>query len=51
TAQLLEEWQVSFVFVGRLERRRYGAALDKFEAFLEPAYRNGDVTIYRAGGA
>ncbi len=47
TAQLLGEWEVSFVFVGRLERRRYGAALDKFEAFLEPAYRNGEVTVYR----
>ena len=51
TAQLLAEWQVGFVFVGRLERQRYGAALDKFEAFLEPAYRNGTVTVYRARGA
>ncbi|MCL7452444.1 MAG: DUF2298 domain-containing protein [Anaerolineae bacterium] len=45
---LLEEYGVSYVYVGPLERSRYDPrALQKFARFMEIAYENEGVTIYR----
>lgn len=44
---LLDKYNVTFVYVGRLERAAYASDVgDKFEEFLRIAYRNRDVTIY-----
>lgn len=44
---LLDKYNVTFVYVGRLERATYASDVgDKFDAFLRIAYRNSDVTIY-----
>ena len=45
---ILSRYNVEYVYVGTLERRRYGeAGLDKFATFMEVAYRNPEVAIYR----
>jgi len=45
---ILKKYDVEYVYVGRLEREAYGeAGLAKFGAFMEMAYRNDSVTIYR----
>jgi uncharacterized membrane protein len=48
TQALLEEYGVSYVYVGPLERSRYDPrALQKFARFMDVAYENEGVTIYR----
>jgi uncharacterized membrane protein len=45
---LLQRYSVSFVYVGRAERKLYPAeGLAKFERMLPIAFRTGEVTIYR----
>jgi len=55
TRAILEKYQIKYVFVGSLERNTYlpgqagcSAGLNeaKFMRFLEPAFQQGDVTIY-----
>ena len=50
---VLERYDVEFVYVGPLERGKYEAAsLEKFRQFMDVAYENAEVTIYqRRGGA
>jgi YYY domain-containing protein len=46
--QLLERYHVQYLFVGPAERRLYGGpGLDKFDAFLELVFQQGQVRIYR----
>jgi YYY domain-containing protein len=48
TRSLLEEYGVTYVFVGPLERSQYDPrALQKFGRFMDIAYENEGVTIYR----
>ena len=45
---LLARYSVSYVYVGELERRRYGgAAGESLRRFLEVAFERPGVTIYR----
>jgi YYY domain-containing protein len=45
---ILDEYDVSYVYVGRLEREQYGQpGTAKFSSFMEVAYQNDSVTIYR----
>ncbi len=45
---LLAEYGVSYVYVGPVERSEYEPrGLQKFARFMDVAYENGDVTIYR----
>jgi YYY domain-containing protein len=45
---LMARYHVEYVYVGRLERQAYGeAGLAKFAAFMDIAFRSGDVTVYR----
>jgi YYY domain-containing protein len=45
---LLDKYEVAYVYVGPLERSQYDPrGLDKFERLLDVAYRNDGVTIYR----
>jgi YYY domain-containing protein len=51
---LLEQYGVEYVYVGGLERQTYGEeGMGKFGSFMDVAFQNQDVTIYRmreAGG-
>ncbi|MCK4316455.1 MAG: hypothetical protein KAX24_11865, partial [Anaerolineae bacterium] len=45
---LLDKYDISYVYVGPVERARYPAAgLAKFAQLMEPVYSAGSVTIYR----
>ena len=45
---IFEKYGVQYAIVGNFEREKYAAAgLDKFGEFMEVAYQNDDVTIYR----
>jgi len=48
---LLQKYNVTYVYVGRLERDRYRdapvGALDKFAKFMDVVYKNSTVTIYK----
>lgn len=47
TKALLDRYDVKYVLVSDLEREFYQPVFDrKFEAFMEPVYQVGDVTIY-----
>jgi YYY domain-containing protein len=44
---LLNKYRVRYVFVGSLERERYGPGVgNRFETLLEPIFRSGAATIY-----
>ncbi len=46
---LLDKYDITYVYVGPLERSTYGpGGLHKFEQIMDVAYRNDGVTIYRA---
>jgi uncharacterized membrane protein len=45
---LLEQYNVTYVYVGPLEKEQYGEdGLGKFAQFMETVYQNSRVTIYR----
>ncbi len=45
---ILEKYDVEYVYIGQLEREQYGeVGLAKFGQFMELAFENADVTIYR----
>ncbi len=45
---LLARYHVRYVYVGALERQRYGSVnLDRFATILRPVYHHGAVTIYQ----
>jgi YYY domain-containing protein len=48
TLDLLEEYDVTYVYVGPLERGKYSAvALEKFDTLMDIAFQQGTVTIYQ----
>ena len=49
--RLLDKYGVDYVYFGDRERQTYGeAGLAKFGEFMEPAFQQGSVTVYRRGG-
>ncbi len=47
---LLDKYDITYVYVGQLERTKYDArALDKFRQFMDIVYQKGNVTIYKTG--
>ena len=46
---LLESYEVGYIYVGALERARYGA-LEEMERIFPVAFRNGRVVIYQVNG-
>jgi len=47
--ELLDRYDVDFVYVGQRERSKYGAdGLAKFESFMETVFSEGSVTVYRS---
>ena len=50
--ELLERFQVTHVFVGRVERQKYRAeGLKKFDQFADKVYDQGGVQIYKLRGS
>ena len=48
TKELLDKYNVSYVYVGSIERARYGIDdTSKFDAFMDRILDEGDVTIYK----
>jgi uncharacterized membrane protein len=50
TSLLLDEYDISYVYVGGLERGKYQITppiLNKFESLMDTVYQHGSVTIYR----
>ncbi len=48
TLTLLDKYDITYVYVGPLERERYNPnGLAKFERLMDVAYRQGEVTIYQ----
>ncbi len=45
--QVMDRYGVTYVYVGYLERAEFGAAAEKFERFMDVAFRAGDTAIYR----
>lgn len=55
TGELLDRYDVAYIYVGNLERTTYGngaqiPAQEKFDQLLNVAYQNNSVTIYRWQG-
>ncbi|MCI0554357.1 MAG: DUF2298 domain-containing protein [Anaerolineae bacterium] len=47
TAQdIINRYNIRYVFVGNLERSSYRVSEDKFNSFLKPAFQQGIVTVY-----
>jgi uncharacterized membrane protein len=45
---LLEKYDITYVYMGDLERQTFGpTGLSKFERFMDPVFQQGGVTIYR----
>ena len=45
---LLKKYDITYVYVGPLERGKYNpAALAKFDRFMDVVFQQGDVTIYK----
>jgi YYY domain-containing protein len=45
---LLEKYDITYIYVGSLERGKYSpAALAKFDRFMDVAFQQGNVTIYK----
>jgi YYY domain-containing protein len=50
TSALLDEYGISYVYIGGLERSTYGISppiLSKFERLMDVVYQQGDATIYQ----
>ena len=46
--EILDKYDVEYVYVGHLEKEKYGeVGLAKFATFMDVAYQNDSVTIYR----
>lgn len=47
--RLMEAYDLEYVYIGSLERSRYGASggLEKFKTFMKPVFENKVVTIYQ----
>jgi uncharacterized membrane protein len=48
--RIMEKYDVTYVFVGYLERDEFGAAVDKFERLMDVAFRAGNTVIYKRRG-
>ena len=49
TLTLLDKYDITYVYVGPLERERYNpSGLAKFEQLLDVVYQGGGVTIYQS---
>jgi YYY domain-containing protein len=48
TQDIINRYNIRYVFVGNLERSTYNVNEEKFNRFLKPVFQQGSVTIYEA---
>src|SRR5688572_7647897 len=48
TQDIINRYDIRYIFVGNLERTTYRVNEDKFNRFLKPVFQQGNVTIYEA---
>jgi uncharacterized membrane protein len=48
TQEIINRYNIRYIFVGNLERSTYPVNEDKFNRFLKPVFQQGSVTIYEA---
>src|SRR5688572_1650397 len=48
TQDIINRYNIRYIFVGNLERTTYRVNEDKFNRFLKPVFQQGNVTIYEA---
>jgi len=46
----MDQYNVTYVVVGYLERAEFGGALDKFDRFMDVAFRQGSTVVYKRRG-
>jgi YYY domain-containing protein len=46
TQEIINRYQIRYIFVGNLERNTYRVNEDKFNRFLKPVFQQGNVTVY-----
>ena len=46
TQDIINRYNIRYIFVGDLERSTYPVNEDKFSRFLKPAFQQGNVTVY-----
>jgi YYY domain-containing protein len=46
----MDKYDVTYVFVGYLERAEFGSAATKFDRFMDVAFRDGNTVIYKRRG-
>ncbi|HLE16091.1 MAG TPA: DUF2298 domain-containing protein [Anaerolineales bacterium] len=46
TREILDRYNIRYVYIGPLERNTYPVSEDKFNRFLTPVFQQGEVTIY-----
>ena len=46
TQEIIDRYNIRYVFVGNLERSTYQVNEEKFNRFLKPAFQQGSVTVY-----
>ena len=50
TQQILEAYNIRYIYVGPLERSTYPVSAFKFDDFLKVVFSSGEVTIYEVPG-
>jgi uncharacterized membrane protein len=48
TQEIINRYDIRYIYVGNLERSTYQVNEEKFNSFLKPVYQQGSVTIYEA---
>jgi YYY domain-containing protein len=48
TQEIINRYNIRYIFVGNLERSTYPVNEEKFNRFLKPVFQQGNVTIYEA---
>jgi uncharacterized membrane protein len=48
TQDIIDRYNIRYVFVGDLERSTFPVNEEKFNRFLKPVFQQGNVTIYEA---
>jgi len=48
TQEIINRYNIRYIFVGNLERSTYTMNEEKFNRFLKPVFQQGSVTIYEA---
>jgi len=46
TQEIIDRYDIRYVYVGSLERNTYRVNEEKFNRFLKPVFQQGSVTVY-----